>query len=127
MTEPPNGVQRDIGELKGLLRGLIDRVNDADESRRRMHERMNTQTEQMFRLTAQVSNLTDTTRDLVTVVAEVRGIAGRVEALERARKAVTDAASYLGSKVGGGLKWILIGIGTAFVAFWRELLELFNR
>lgn len=114
-----HGLRHLMGKIEGKLEGIEARLDQADESRTRMHQRMNAQSVQM-------ENISTRLAATETVVSEVRTIIGRVEALERAKKAVTTAVTFLGTRAGRGIKWAITLVLAALLALWREILDFFR-
>lgn len=121
-----NGTRQQLGILIGELRGINRRLDQADESRTRMHERLNEQTAQVSDLKHDVSLLSGKVAATEGKVTEVLSVVGRVEDLERSRKQVKSVLGWAATHLTAGAKWTLAAIVAALVAFWRELLDFFR-
>ena len=120
MTE--NGVERKLGELIGRFDGYENRLDRADDSRRRSHERMD-------EMAAGLSGVQSDMRQIdVRITATEKAVTATGEAVDRferieirGRGAV--AATWTIVRV---VRWIGAGGTLAVILTWREIIAFFG-
>jgi hypothetical protein len=123
MAEPPNGVQRQLGELVGELRGVNKRLDNADEGRAKIHVRLDGQDRVLGKLEATIGRIDDRLKIVEGQTSKSLEVVERVEGYERDGKRVVSIISGAGSRVVVLLRWLAVAAGAIAWTFWREIID----
>lgn len=123
MSEPPNGVQRQLGELVGELKGVNKRLDNSDESRARIHVRLDGQDQVLGKLEATIGRIDDRLKIVEGQTSKSLEVVERVEGYERGGKRLIAIISGAGSGLVKALRWLAVAIGVAVWTFWREIID----
>ncbi len=113
MTEPASATQRELGQLIGELKQINTRLDRADESRSRLHERVDDMADNVSAMAVSVESMRGQMTGVAADVAEMRPEVEMVRGVKAAvdeMKPEVDMVRNMKTKAGGAIV-VLTAIG----------------